>query len=390
MLMVRMLGRSRRGVAMSLCRLSHCSQQQRQMSTKSAEDDFIVDPFHHQQQQEREETEAAVADAPNQTRLLSFYDMASRGRVLKIARMGHPVLRRVARPLFRNLAAAEQEEEGEQNVRSLIADGWRAMSEHEFQSIYDDFRATSVVRMEDDEWLEHVTDVCEDMCATLADLGDFGGLAAPQVHIGERIAIVNIGADQGMFDPHVLINAHWEPILQPCGLLERLEQEQEHEHGDKACGITLDPLLTVVKQQASSPGAMDGSWRSLANAVAPSLSSMAQRFSSPTNDEMLELLKDEADEMEELWREFRLLNMESDWEGCFSVPGMLGNVPRFKRIRYWAQSLEGECVEVVASGFHARVVQHELDHLDGFVYPQRMDDISQLAFDAEARRHIIH
>ena len=74
------------------------------------------------------------------------------------------------------------------------------------------------------------------------------------------------------------------------------------------------------------------------------------------------------------------------WEACLSVPGLTGAVPRWTRIRYRGYGLEGERIEREASGFHARVVQHEFDHLDGILYPQRMVDLTSLAF-AEELRH---
>ena len=58
-----------------------------------------------------------------------------------------------------------------------------------------------------------------------------------------------------------------------------------------------------------------------------------------------------------------------DWEGCLSLPGMTGLVPRYRRIRYSWSTLAGERMERIASGFHARAVQHECDHLDGVLYP---------------------
>ena len=75
------------------------------------------------------------------------------------------------------------------------------------------------------------------------------------------------------------------------------------------------------------------------------------------------------------------------WEGCLSVPGMRGVVPRHLRIRYRALGLGGEVIEREAAGFHARVVQHECDHLDGFLYPQRMTDHRLLMFSEELARH---
>lgn len=78
--------------------------------------------------------------------------------------------------------------------------------------------------------------------------------------------------------------------------------------------------------------------------------------------------------------------IERGWEGCLSIPGMMGEVPRHTRIRYSGLDLEGSPVSREASGFHARVVQHECDHLDGLLYPMRMDDLSRFGFEAEMRR----
>jgi peptide deformylase len=76
------------------------------------------------------------------------------------------------------------------------------------------------------------------------------------------------------------------------------------------------------------------------------------------------------------------------WEACLSVPGLTGAVPRFTRIRYHGLGLQGERIEREASGFHARVVQHECDHLDGILYPQRMTDLTSLAFSEELRHGV--
>ncbi|HCS14077.1 MAG: peptide deformylase [Zetaproteobacteria bacterium CG06_land_8_20_14_3_00_59_53] len=72
---------------------------------------------------------------------------------------------------------------------------------------------------------------------------------------------------------------------------------------------------------------------------------------------------------------------EEGWEGCLSVPGLRGEVPRFVAIRYSGFTPEGERIECVAEGFHARVVQHEVDHLDGILYPQRMTDLRRFGFE---------
>ncbi|MGH6988591.1 MAG: peptide deformylase [Stellaceae bacterium] len=81
--------------------------------------------------------------------------------------------------------------------------------------------------------------------------------------------------------------------------------------------------------------------------------------------------------------------MELGWEGCLSVPGLRGAVPRWVRVRYRGVTPEGEAVDRTVEGFHARVVQHEMDHLDGILYPQRMTDLRLLQFNEEAARYPI-
>ena len=72
---------------------------------------------------------------------------------------------------------------------------------------------------------------------------------------------------------------------------------------------------------------------------------------------------------------------EEGWEGCLSVPGMRGLVPRFRRLRYQGFDVQGAPIDRTVEGFHARVVQHEADHLDGILYPQRMRDLRHLGFE---------
>jgi peptide deformylase len=69
-----------------------------------------------------------------------------------------------------------------------------------------------------------------------------------------------------------------------------------------------------------------------------------------------------------------------DWEGCLSVPGMRGLVPRYHRLRYTGFDPHGRRIEREATGFHARVVQHECDHLDGILYPMRVRDMRRFGF----------
>ena len=80
---------------------------------------------------------------------------------------------------------------------------------------------------------------------------------------------------------------------------------------------------------------------------------------------------------------FLTRDVEQDWEGCLSVPGMRGVVPRYTQLRYTGTDEEGNPIDRVATGFHARVVQHEVDHLDGILYPQRMTDMSTFGFTKE-------
>ena len=72
--------------------------------------------------------------------------------------------------------------------------------------------------------------------------------------------------------------------------------------------------------------------------------------------------------------------VEDGWEGCLSVPGMRGVVPRATKLRYTGYDENGGKIDRTVSGFHARVVQHECDHLDGVLYPMRMTDMSQFGF----------
>ena len=84
----------------------------------------------------------------------------------------------------------------------------------------------------------------------------------------------------------------------------------------------------------------------------------------------------------ELLTEERVLR----WEGCLSIPGLRAAVPRAPRIRYRGVDCDGRPVEREVSGFHAGVVQHEYDHLDGILYPMRMNDFSLFGFTEELAR----
>ncbi len=69
------------------------------------------------------------------------------------------------------------------------------------------------------------------------------------------------------------------------------------------------------------------------------------------------------------------------WEGCLSVPGMRGLVPRYRQLRYTGIGADGAAIDRIVGDFHARVVQHEVDHLDGILYPRRIRDLTQFGFN---------
>lgn len=80
--------------------------------------------------------------------------------------------------------------------------------------------------------------------------------------------------------------------------------------------------------------------------------------------------------------------MNTAFEGCLSLPGMIGKVARYTHIKYSALGLDGKPFEREASGFHARVVQHECDHLDGVLYPMRMDDLKTFGYVEDMQKEV--
>jgi len=187
--------------------------------------------------------------------------------ILKIARMGHPVLRG---------KAAEIADPGATEIQRLIAD----------------------------------------MMETLADAGG-AGLAAPQVHQPLRVVIFHIPPEGPPKEPDE-------------GADEGAEMGQDEAEGPDSPPpeVLINPVIEPITEE-----------------------------------------------------------MEIGWEGCLSVPGLRGLVPRFTTIRYRGLNGEGARIERTASGFHARVVQHECDHLDGILYPMRMPDLSLLGFEEELDRY---
>ncbi|MDA0306883.1 MAG: peptide deformylase [Proteobacteria bacterium] len=178
--------------------------------------------------------------------------------ILKIARMGHPVLKRVADPVADPTAP---------EIRRLIAD----------------------------------------MVDTMADAPGVG-LAAPQVHVAKRVVVFFVPGD-------------------------RAEEEAEDDENDPEDGDGV-PMTVLINP-------------------------------------VIEPLSDE-----------KVLGIE----GCLSLPDMTGMVPRFTHIRYKALAPDGTAFEREATGFHARVVQHECDHLDGILYPMQMNDLSTFGYCDEMGR----
>ena len=181
--------------------------------------------------------------------------------ILKIARMGHPVLGGVAAPV---------EDPGAPELRQLVAD----------------------------------------MLDTMEDAGGTG-LAAPQVYVPRRLVIFYVSAARAQ---------------------REARGGDDEDCQDEAEEVPLTVLINPVIAPIMEPGNED---------------------------------------------------MELGWESCLSAPGLAGWVPRHRAVRYSGIGLDGEEIAREAHGFHARVVQHECDHLDGVLYPQRMTDLSTLSFTSE-------
>jgi peptide deformylase len=191
--------------------------------------------------------------------------------ILKIARMGHPVLGRIADPVA-------------------------------------DPTAPEIIRL--------VTDMVD----TMADAPGIG-LAAPQVHVPLRVVVFYL----------------------PRG------RSGEEDDGDAEDGETEDG-------EAEDDGAGD---------LAVPLTVLINPEIEPLSDDT-----------------------EEGWEGCLSLPDMTGRVPRYTHIRYRGTNHHGEKIDREAHGMHARVVQHECDHLDGILYPMRMADLTTFGFKDEMARTV--
>ncbi|HJR55285.1 MAG TPA: peptide deformylase [Rhizomicrobium sp.] len=198
--------------------------------------------------------------------------------ILKIARMGHPILATKAAPVSDPTAP---------EIRRLV----------------------------------------NDMVETMIDANG-AGLAAPQVHVPLRVVVF----------------------------------QAPRERSEPSNNARSEPL----NQERSEPS----------NPVDPGLSDEAFDHTAP----LTVLVNPEIAVMDH--------SIEGGWEGCLSVPGLRGWVERPAHIRYRGFGLDGKVIERSARGFHARVVQHECDHLDGRLYPGRMADLSRLIFESEARHFL--
>jgi peptide deformylase len=215
--------------------------------------------------------------------------------ILKIARMGHPVLGRVAAPV---------EDPGAPELRQLVAD----------------------------------------MLDTMEDAGGTG-LAAPQVYVPRRLVIFFVSASRAEREAGAADMDDAEADAEAATEADAGEdteadagEDTEADAGEDTGEVPLTVLINPVIEVLTGPG--DG-------------------------------------------------EMITGWESCLSAPGLAGQVPRHRAIRYRGIGLDGEEIVREAHGFHARVVQHECDHLDGILYPQRMTDLSALSFTSElgARSH---
>jgi peptide deformylase len=194
--------------------------------------------------------------------------------------------------------------------------------------------AQSVTDFDSDALHLLITDMLDTMAAA-----NGAGLAAPQIAVDLLVVIFGTGAvnprypDAPVVPRTVLIN----PVITPLDVA-----------GAAIKNIAYDRLGAAPLGQL--PGAAFGLESGLANGVKAGLKNELQ-------DEL-----------------------EAGWEGCLSVPGFRGEVARFKHIRYQGFDQYGDPIDRVASGFHARVVQHECDHLLGILYPMRVHDFSRFGF----------
>jgi peptide deformylase len=187
-----------------------------------------------------------------------------------------------------------------------------------------------------------------DMLDTMA-AANGAGLAAPQIAVDLQVVIFGTGAvnprypDAPVVPRTVLIN----PVITPVDVAGKAIKNIVY---DQLGAVPLKQLVLGSLKQGLADGLENGP--------------VIQLDGVPTNG----LQKPMENELEE------------GWEGCLSVPGFRGAVQRFKRIRYQGFDQYGDPIDRLAEGFHARVVQHECDHLLGILYPMRVHDFSRFGF----------
>jgi len=159
-----------------------------------------------------------------------------------------------------------------------------------------------------------------------------------------------------------------------------------------------DPVLRRVAEPVADP--TDPGLRKLADSMiatmidAPGVGLAAPQVGESVRLIVMRIMADRAAAAEdaELQKVIALINPEVEavgpetelgWEGCLSAPPLRGVVPRFARVRFRGALIDGQSIEGEASGFQARILQHEVDHLDGIVYLDRMTDLLTLGYNAE-------
>ena len=157
-----------------------------------------------------------------------------------------------------------------------------------------------------------------------------------------------------MGDPRIFQNCELVKNFNTPALDTLIEDMWETMHQQNGIGLAA-PQIGVAKRLVVF-GGVDSPNNRDADAVPKTV------LINPT----LTLIGDESDEM---------------WEGCLSIPGMRGVVPRHTHIRYQGFDQQGNTIDCEATGFHARVVQHELDHIDGRLYPMRIQDLTLFGFE---------
>jgi peptide deformylase len=182
-----------------------------------------------------------------------------------------------------------------------------------------------------------ITDMLDTMAAA-----NGAGLAAPQIGVDLQVVIFGTGAlnprypDAPVVPRTVLIN----PVITPVDIAGKAIKNIVYNR------LGAAPLMQVLQCEQPTLGLAGGLKHGPDAALTAELNS----------------------------------DLEAGWEGCLSVPGFRGEVARFKHIRYQGLDQYGDPIDRVASGFHARVVQHECDHLLGILYPMRVHDFSRFGF----------